>query len=63
MSIDEFIAGSQAALLAFRAATIAAAQTDETFYPNRDEVDWWREVAAYFEYTELEEKFRRGGQN
>ena len=63
MTIDEFIAGSLATLLAFKTATLEQAKTDNSFALERDEIDWWREVAAYMMYTELEETFKQHGAN
>ncbi len=63
MTLDEFIAGSQATLLAFKTAYEVQAKEDESFHPNREEVDWWAEVHAWHEYVELEEGFKRYGSN
>ena len=63
MTLDEFVVRSSTAILAFKAATEAQAKVDPTFYLERDENDWWREVAAYHEYVDYEEKFNRGGAN
>ena len=59
MTLDEFIAGAEAQLLAFKAATLDRSKTDDSFYLKRENNDWWREVAAYHEYVELEEKFQK----
>jgi hypothetical protein len=63
MTIDDFIAGAQASLLAFKHAYQEQMKTDSTFYPTRSESDWWREVAAYHAYVELEEDFKQAGEN
>jgi hypothetical protein len=63
MTLDEFVANSQASILAFKAAYEEMAKTNETFHPERSEDDWWREVAAYSGYVELEERFKQHGSN
>lgn len=55
MTIDQFIQSAPAQLLAFKYATQHQADTDPSggFVNDRDELDWWREVAAYMMYVEL----------
>lgn len=60
LTLDQFVERAPAAIEAFAAATRAAqAEGDEGFigpqFEQRTEPDWWREVAAYFEFTEVQE--------
>lgn len=59
MNIDEFVGLVPLQVAAFREAYMTQAAVDETFYQSRTESDWWREIAAYMQYIELEEEFRR----
>lgn len=61
MTLDEFLTTAPASLEAFAASTRHAnAEGEEGFvgdvFERRTQVDWWREVAAYHEYTELQER-------
>ena len=61
ITIDEFVQRTSAALEAWAAATRSAqAEGVEGFvgdrFERRTETDWWREVAAYHEYVELQER-------
>jgi hypothetical protein len=61
MTLDEFLAAAPQTLALFAARTRELAKTDRTMNPNipRAEEWWWRDVGAYVEYVELEEKARR----
>lgn len=59
MTIDEFLHGAEAQLLAFKEAYNREAEKDPTFKMDRDNEDWWREVISYMMYLELEEQFKR----
>lgn len=59
MTLDQFLEQAPLSLQAWAAATRAhVAEGTEGFvgeqFENRSESDWWREVAAYHEYLELE---------
>jgi hypothetical protein len=56
MTLDEFIAQLPQLGEAFKAATLHHAKTDETFVMERDEDDWFREMAAWSLMMVLEEK-------
>lgn len=60
-TLDEFLVGASASLEAFAASTRAAqAEGVEGFvgerFERRSECGWWREIAAYHEYVELQER-------
>lgn len=64
MTLDEFVKRSAISVAAFAAATRAhQAEGTEGFvgahYENRTEADWWREVAAYHEFIEVQEALAR----
>lgn len=59
ITLDEFLHLAPATLGAFAAATRDAVKTDPTFVLERDEQDWFRELSAYSEYVELDERSRR----
>lgn len=55
MTLDQFLQRTDADVQAFAAATRAARAegVDGFDIRTRTREDWWREVAAYFEYSEL----------
>lgn len=59
ITLDAFLQLVPATLEAFAVATRDQAETDATFVLERDEQDWFRELSAYAEYVELEERSRR----
>ena len=61
LTLEQFLDRAAADVAAFAAATRAyQAEGSEGFvgpqYERRSREDWWREVAAYFEYVELSEQ-------
>lgn len=61
ITLDEFVARTKASIEAFAAATRRyQAEGEDGFvgerFENRTEADWWREVAAYHEYIEVQER-------
>lgn len=61
MTLDEFLASMPAQAEAFRRSTLEHAKTDDGFVLEREEIDWWREIAAYVEYVEVQEMVRESG--
>lgn len=60
MTLSVFLRSAPVTLEAFRAATMALHAKEPSTTPLvRDEVDWWQEIAAYMQYTELEEQTRQ----
>lgn len=60
MTLEEFISQAVHDVEIFAAAYRRAMEEgDEGFKPNRSAVDWWREVAAYHEYVEVDEELSR----
>lgn len=63
LTLDQFMERAAGDLVAFAEATRAyAAEGAEGFvgpqYETRTREDWWREVAAYFDYTEMSDALR-----
>jgi hypothetical protein len=64
LTLDEFVKKSAEILHAFEHATRLRHQEDpETFPLERDEDDWWNEVAAYLAYPDVEELLLQLRQN
>jgi hypothetical protein len=60
MTLVEFIAAAPGHMAAFEAATRASHATEPHQFPlERAEDDWFRELAAYVEFVDLEERSRR----
>jgi hypothetical protein len=59
VTLAEFVERAPAGIAAFSDAYSRMATVDPSFYPERTEMDWWREVAAYFAYVVVEEAVRR----
>lgn len=55
MTLQEFLDSIPAQSEAFKQSTLSHAQTDASFVLEREEIDWWREIAAYVEYVEVQE--------
>jgi esterase/lipase len=60
MTLEEFLRRADGDVQAFAASTRSAqAEGTDGFtgpFLHRTREDWWREVAAYYEYTELAER-------
>lgn len=59
LTIEEFAQKAPTEVLAFYTSYREEAKKDKTFSLERSENDWWREISAYMQYVELEERFRR----
>ncbi len=61
MNLTEFMAHAPLMLEAFASATRERAKIDPSMDPakHRDPSWWWRDVAAYIDFTDLEESTQR----
>lgn len=61
MTIDEFIASVPLTLAGFEARFRELAATDEEFSLTRDRPEhwWWRDVAAYLQVIEMDDKIKQ----
>lgn len=63
LTLDDFLAVAPTTLALFAARTRELGRTDPGMSPSlpRDEAWWWRDVAAFLDYTELEELVKQRG--